>query len=167
MKSVPISARISEQDADFLASLKIDGANTPSEKIRYLISQARQQRVSVHSYSDALGRMRRLFEPGVERVNEAEYRLDSYSEPLHLFYDWLPEIVALAMTGGDELDEKSLIRLEAGIADRTLRLSEAMLRFGVTNECRCYNPQLLHDRLQSLLDLAGIISESRHNAESA
>lgn len=29
---IPISVRITQEDADFIAELKIEGANTPSEK---------------------------------------------------------------------------------------------------------------------------------------
>ena len=38
---IPVSVRITQEDADFIAELKIEGANTPSEKIRELLKQAR------------------------------------------------------------------------------------------------------------------------------
>ena len=37
---IPVSVRITQEDADFIAELKIEGANTPSEKIRELLKQA-------------------------------------------------------------------------------------------------------------------------------
>jgi len=36
---IPISVRITQEDADFIAELKIEGANTPSEKIRLFLSK--------------------------------------------------------------------------------------------------------------------------------
>jgi len=44
MKKIQVGARITEEDADFLNLLKINGANTPSDKLRAIIEEARQRR---------------------------------------------------------------------------------------------------------------------------
>ena len=37
-KTIPFSARISVEDADFISTLEFDGARTPSEKLRGLLA---------------------------------------------------------------------------------------------------------------------------------
>ena len=39
---IPLSVRIDQEEADFIAQLSIEGASTPSEKIRELLKQARR-----------------------------------------------------------------------------------------------------------------------------
>ena len=51
---VPISVRISQEDADFIASLQIQGANTPSDKIRELLRQARTLHTQGQDYESSL-----------------------------------------------------------------------------------------------------------------
>lgn len=51
---IPISVRITQEDADFIAELKIEGANTPSEKIRELLKLARLAHTQTRDYSSAL-----------------------------------------------------------------------------------------------------------------
>ena len=41
---IPVSVRITQEDADFIAELKIEGANTPSEKIRELLQLRSEER---------------------------------------------------------------------------------------------------------------------------
>ena len=53
---IPISVRISQEDADFIANLQVEGANTPSEKIRELLKQARQSYTQPQDYGTALAR---------------------------------------------------------------------------------------------------------------
>ena len=43
-KSIPISLRISEEDAAYISSLEMSEAVTPSEKIRALIKESRKNR---------------------------------------------------------------------------------------------------------------------------
>ena len=51
---IPISVRITQEDADFIAELKIEGANTPSEKIRELLKLARLAHTQTRDYGSAL-----------------------------------------------------------------------------------------------------------------
>ena len=43
-KTVPLSVRISHDDAEYIAGLKIDDALTPSDKVRAIIRDARKAR---------------------------------------------------------------------------------------------------------------------------
>ena len=53
-KTVSISARISHEDAEFLSSLTIEGATTPSDKLRALLADARQRHAGLQDYSSNL-----------------------------------------------------------------------------------------------------------------
>ena len=54
---IPLSVRIDQEEADFIAQLSIEGASTPSEKIRELLKQARMSHETVRDYSFALDEM--------------------------------------------------------------------------------------------------------------
>ena len=45
-KSTPLSFRVSDEDAEFLAGLQLPGAVTPSEKLRVLVTRARMEHAS-------------------------------------------------------------------------------------------------------------------------
>jgi hypothetical protein len=57
-KSIPISVRITPGDAAFLAQRSIEGAKTPSEKIRGLIAQSREQQSSRRTYAESVAHLR-------------------------------------------------------------------------------------------------------------
>jgi hypothetical protein len=164
-KSIPISVRITPDDASFLAQLKIEGATTPSEKVRGLITEARRQHSSRRTYADSVARLRESLLPTREAVDEAESRLDVHSELLHRVLDWLPDAMARLTTAlpegkdGPDLDE--LVRVERDLADRAFRLLEALLRMGVTSGCQAYDPKVVDDRLGAVLELADLIQARR------
>lgn len=57
-KSVPLSVRISVDDAEFIARLSLEGATTPSEKMRKLLGEARRRREDAADYGRCLGMVR-------------------------------------------------------------------------------------------------------------
>ena len=61
---IPISVRISQEDADFIANLQVEGANTPSEKIRELLKQARQSYTQPQDYGTALAQAEQFLQTG-------------------------------------------------------------------------------------------------------
>ena len=61
---IPVSVRITQEDADFISELKIEGANTPSEKIRELLKQARLAHTQTHDYGSALNGAGAVFPSG-------------------------------------------------------------------------------------------------------
>ena len=67
---IPLSVRIDQEEADFIAQLSIEGASTPSEKIRELLKQARMSHETVRDYSFALDEMERLIQPAKHREYE-------------------------------------------------------------------------------------------------
>ena len=62
-KTVPISARISHEDAEFISQLKINEATTPSDKLRAIISDAKRQRLRTQDYRGCFQMIQELLMP--------------------------------------------------------------------------------------------------------
>lgn len=164
-KSVPLSVRISVDDAEFIARLRIDGAATPSEKMRKILAEARKRREASTDYGSALAMVRDSLEPALRALREAEHAEGMHSEFALAFAEWLPDAVAFLVAGRVDVSEaqraEALRNLEAGLADRVFRILEQTLRLGVTRECPAYSPSLVADRLDRVLSLVDVIRSER------
>lgn len=171
MKTVTMSVRVPEEDADFIASLEVPGAATPSDKLRAIIAEARLRQEGSGDFRRALALSEQLMRPARQRLRDAEHRLRVHSDLVAAVEDWLPEALATAMTGPlhsgapDDEDKTELLELERELADRVFALLEAVLRLGVTRQCRCYDPAAIAHRLQPIMELARVIERMRDDEE--
>lgn len=159
-KSIPISTRISSEDAEFLAEWKGSDAATPSEKLRAMIAEVRRQEEGAKDYSGALHVAAGLIGPALHAVRTQEHSAGTHSELVARVADWLPECLAylIAAKGSrDALDRDALIEVEEGLADRVMILMQSVLQMAVTPRCPCYNPQVVRERIQPVMDLAEVI----------
>jgi hypothetical protein len=159
-KSIPISTRISSEDAEFLAKWKGSGEATPSEKIRAMIAEMRRQTEGAKDYSAALHVATGLITPTVHAIRTHEHEAAMHSELVARIADWLPECLAFliaAAAGRDELDRGALVEIEEGLAGRVMILMQSVLQMAVTSQCPCYNPQVVKERIQPVLDLAEVV----------
>ncbi|NVJ60691.1 MAG: hypothetical protein HWE27_09875 [Gammaproteobacteria bacterium] len=156
-RTVPLSVRVSHEDADFLAELEMEGAETPSEKLRALINEARRRTDSTTGFSESQLELRRTIQPLIEKVQDYEAGNEAYSQLLHLALEWIPEAMAeliaqrFAIKGEASRDE--MLQLERRTSDRVFRLIEGFLRLAVTQECEGYDPQVVQKRLPRLRQL--------------
>ena len=156
-RTVPLSVRVSHEDADFLADLEMEGAETPSEKLRTLITEARRRADSSTGFSESQLELRRTIQPLIEKVQDYEASNEAYSQLLHLALEWIPEAMAeliaqrFAIKGEATQDE--MLQLERRTSDRVFRLIEGFLRLAVTQECEGYDPQVVQKRLPRLRQL--------------
>lgn len=168
-KSIPISVRITPEDASFLAQLTIEGATTSSEKIRGLIAQARNQQSSRRTYPESVAHLRTTSANTQKALDEAERRLDVHSELLHRIIDWLPEAMARLNSAwtqetngaGSEPQLADLERLERHLVDRVMRLFEGLMRMAVTTSCPAYDTKVIDERLGTVIELVEIIRQRR------
>src|SRR5687768_6364358 len=122
-KSVQLSVRISDDDAAFLARTAIDGAATPSDKMRAIIGEARRYREERDDYAGCLRLLREMVGPAQDGWREAERAAGQRSElPLALL-EWLTEALAFVMTHVPEPEAGGKLRsaleaFEGGLADR-------------------------------------------------
>ena len=165
-KSITISARIAHEDAEFLSQLNVDGAATPSDKLRALITEARKRKEMPQDYAGSLQMIQEIIGPIATQVRQVELEEKMHSELLTRTFEWLPEMVAylVASAPGGETDQipEQLKAYERGLADRLFRLVGSILQLGVTPHCACYTQDAVSRRIAPVLDLAQVIlSQSR------
>ena len=167
-KSTPLSFRVTDEDAEFLAGLEIAGAVTPSEKLRVLITRARMEHSQSRSYESSLTRVRELLEPTAQILRAHDVSSRQRSVLLAETLEWLPDLMACLMAGPEESKkpdktrtDKALQQFEADAAERLFRMVEALLRLGITSKAPCYNPELISHGLAGTLELSQLIVSNR------
>jgi hypothetical protein len=164
-KAIPLSVRVSEDDAEFLAALELPGAATPSEKLRALIAQARQRHAEGRTYENSLALVRELLEPLSQQLRRRELASRQRSELIADSLYWLPDLVAFLMAGpasrGGRNEIADLTEFEAGVAHRIFRFIEAVLRLGVTAKAPCYDPGVVTAGIGGTLELAQLVIGNR------
>lgn len=167
-KMIPMSVRISDEDAAFLATRAMPGAATPSDKIRMILKEARMRHDGGGDYATGLAYVQLQMDPLVTAVREAEGETGKHSELVVNFLHWLEESLAFAIANGRPMEEgeakgrrKQLRELEAGLADRIAILMETVLRLAILPKNPCYDPTAVTRRLDSVLELADLINQTR------
>ena len=111
---IPVSVRITQEDADFIAELKIEGANTPSEKIRELLKQARLAHTQTRDYESALTAQEQFFQTARRNVLNAEKQAGVHSHIVARLFEQLPDLAAtLAADLPEEAAQPDLQKYEA------------------------------------------------------
>ena len=169
-KSVTISARIDREDADFLATVPIPKATTPSDKLRHILAAARQWQDVGNDYDKCLERIENWIAPALHRWRMAENASRDHSELVRLMAEWLPEALAFLIASVPQESERNgedltagLHELEEGLANRAFTLIDAILRLGVTGRDPCYDPTAVNARIAPILELAHFIDLARNH----
>ena len=164
-RSIPISVRITPEDAEFIAAMDIAGASTPSDKVRAVLGEARRRRLDPRDYAGCLAQLQEMLAPALRGLRQAERDLGAHSELLTLVGEWLPEMMASLIAGAAEIEPgdaiESLREVESDVADRVFRLIESVLRLGVTETCRGYDAAVIDSRLEAALRLAEVARARR------
>ena len=160
-KSVPISVRVSPDDAAFIAEMNVAGASTPSDKVRALLAEARKRHQGFSDYSSCLGMVQEMLAPTLQRLRAAEHRESVHSELVLELTQWMPEAMAFLLTSldGTDQDRGDLEAFEQGVAERMFRLIENVIRMNVTRECRGYDPSVVARRMGPVIELVGVIAD--------
>ena len=172
-KAVSLSTRISQEDAEFLSSLQIQGANTPSEKLRVLITDTRKRHDGEQDFRSSL----LMFQEMLNRVSSVCRQLEMenqvHSEIVSRLTEWLPDMMAFMTTMGAELQQSATIdnssietssidalkKLEDGLTDRSFRLFQSILQMGVTDSCPCYQGDAVAKHLTPIVNLVNVIQK--------
>jgi hypothetical protein len=169
-KTVPLSVRVPYEDAEFIAGLHVNGANTPSDKLRAIINQARRRHQGGQDFGSALTFFEEQIAPVAHQIRKGERECHMHSELLGLANSKLPELLAFIVSYGadrESLDSEALQELESGVANRVFRLFEGVMRLAVTPRCPCYDENVISDRIDPLIDLARIILSSGNLREES
>lgn len=157
-RSIPFSARISPEDAEFISGLSLEGASTPSDKLRALLADARRRHEGSQDYASALALAQDTLAPAKRRLLAAEHAQGLHSALVQRSLDWLPETLAyVAAASAGELTPQALHALEHGLVERLGRLMDGVLQLALTRHSPCYDADSLKDRLGSVLELARLI----------
>ena len=158
---IPLSVRISQDDAAFLAGLAVTGATSPSDKLRALIRDARLRHEGCHGYGECFAIQQQSWAPFIQRLREAEMAAGIHSELLIQLTHWLADIKAFLMASETESDSEAALRsMESAAADRVFTLFELILRMAVTKSNPCYDPSAINKRLGPILELSNLIQSS-------
>jgi hypothetical protein len=161
-KTVPLSVRVTDADAEFLARLEIAGATTPSEKLRAVLAAERSRAEGARDPHQAFEIVRDMLRPAHRGVKHAEAEQGISSDFVRKVYDRLPEIVAVAFVGlGEGADRKGLTSFEARLLDQVFALVQEVLELGLTARGRCYDPKAVTARLEPVLELVDLIRLSQ------
>lgn len=162
MKSVPISVRVSQDEAEYLARLHIPGATTPSEKLRALIAEAHHRQQRPGNYAESASQAQQWLAPLLETIQGAETRHEQHSDIVALLREWLPDFLAHIRLAGirdnRELGMEEMHALEKGIAERIIRLMDRVLHLALISRCHCYDPELINKRMDQIQQLAVLIT---------
>lgn len=163
-KSSLISVRVTPLDAEFIADLKINGAITPSDKIRALLKEAREKQGDIKELSSIIGVARKAVGPLFDRLKAKELEQQKYSEFLSCFNDWLADLFGYmtALEIESETRELNLVNVEQEFAQRFFRLCNTLVRMGITQKAPCYDPEIITKNLSSLIEIVNIIQEHKH-----
>ncbi|MEE4245799.1 MAG: hypothetical protein V2I33_10325 [Kangiellaceae bacterium] len=160
-RTVPLSVRVTHEDADFIASIDIEGAESPSEKLRALIAEARRRHNAEGGFAESQLELRKIIQPLTERVQDFEAEQDMYSQLLHLGLEWIPEamaeLVAQRLQLSKATDKEQMIKLERRVTDRVFRLIEGFLRLAITKDCEGYDPEVVRKKLPRINQLFELI----------
>lgn len=156
---IPLSVRIDQEEADFIAALQIDGTATPSEKIRELLKQARLAHEGGRDYAAALNRAELFLQTARHELLRQEKALGVHSHILARLFELLPDLTAtLAADFPAENSVAALKKYEREAMWRIVRLFDGILQLAVTAKGAAYDDAVL-DELDNTLKLAKIVSE--------
>ncbi len=168
-KMHPTTIRLGEEDQSFLASLKIAGAATISDKVRALIEDRRLQQEAGRDYRAALTLANNLIGPLHDSIKMAENQHRMHSQLVRRLLEWTPELLATLLADGlsdsDHLPEKATLEaLENALALHLSRLMDITLQTDIARDPALYNAESLGtERLISMRRLCRLADEDNNN----
>ncbi len=163
--SVPVSLRLSADDARWLGSREIPGAASPGEKLRALLQQARAESEAgePEGYAGWLAQMTARADAPVQHLRRAEFANRMHSELLARFGTWLPEVLAFCLSEapGPDASPDELVAFEAGVAQRAGLLAQQLLQLAVAGAAPTYDPAVPEAATAPLTELARAVQGQR------
>lgn len=156
--SVPLSLRITNEDAEFLAKFEAKDARTPSEKVRAILANARRQHQGTQDLSQCLDNIQDLTRPGLHAVRTSQADLGIRSDFVVKLYEKIPEILAELIAAKIELGDskkqaKSLKTLEYTLAKEVFGLIEEIISMGFTSKSRSFDPKLIRSCMEPIIEI--------------
>lgn len=161
---IPLSVRISQEDADFIAQLQFDGASTPSEKVRELLKQARLAHTEQKNYDGVLTSSEQLLATARHEILTYEKELGVHSHIVARIFEALPDLMATMVADFPKTCNKAeLVDFEKQAMWRIVRLMDSILQLAITGKGAGYDDTVLNE-LDNSLALANLIYQHKKNA---
>ncbi|MEP0070148.1 hypothetical protein [Pyruvatibacter sp.] len=160
-KTVQLSVRISDTDAAFLASLNIDGANTPSEKLRAILKSERERQTIGGDASEIADMVRGMMRAARRRIRGAERAHKVRSDVVTDLYERVPELAGFLMAGPTEESRPALAEFEAALVADLYALIEETLSIALVARNRVYDEAVAEPHLSPVLDLVALIKAAQ------
>ncbi|WP_237219078.1 hypothetical protein [Rhodoferax aquaticus] len=153
---VPVSGRLPDDLYAWLAALQVDGATTVSDKMRFAVTHLKRMHDGDGDYLGALAMYRDWGRGTRDHIATLEQSTGQHSEVLAALMEHLPALMA----GLHSAHPRTLAdakRLESTLVKRTMQLAETLLRQAVTVKAAAYDPQVIEQNAERLLELAKLI----------
>jgi hypothetical protein len=169
VKTVPLSVRISHEDAAFLARLAVPGAVTASEKVRALIGEARERHRSATEPEESVAFIMSIIERRYQEVRAVQGAAAIHSEFVARIGGWLPGFMSLFLKKpiakttlpADVTESEALRRFEKELVGEVFGLMEGALRLAVTREEPCYDPAVISSNLSVIQELVELVVSTK------
>lgn len=162
-KSIPISVRLSDDDVAFLAGYEVQGARTPSDKMREILKAAREREEGVQDVAACEDLLQTMVRPAEKGLRQLQRESGIRSDFVMKLYERLPEMVAelIASAPGADGDKQDLVRFEAALSAELFSLIEEIFDLGLTTPSRTYDPGLMDKKLEPILEVARLLDQRR------
>ena len=162
-KSVTLSVRITDEDADFLAGMSVPGATTPSEKIRTILSRERKRQTGTQEFANCAAFVEEMLAPAILRLRKIKNSQDESSSFASKVYDWAPELLATLIVKAPSPEDapEELQVFETRLATHIFELIEDVLQMALPGRNRNFAPDVMEARLNSVLSLALLVQSMK------
>jgi len=155
-KSVPLSVRLPQKDAEYIAGLTAGDAVTMSEKVRYLVGEARRLSEAGTSFEGVVKHTHEVLAPLGLALDALEKESGENSQLLRAFLQWLPGLLA-TLEAVDFKNEIPIINqlgdMENKAARRTQEFLDQLARLAVSKEAPCLDKGVMRRTLEPLTEL--------------
>ncbi len=157
-KTVPLSVRVSDDDALFLAKLEIDDAVTPSEKLRALLHEAQRRHAGLQDASEGGLLLRDTANPARRVVRRLEGKLGQKSDLILKLYERVPDIMARLIAGPEEKDNpETLQAFEKELTDQICVLLKDFITIGLSTPARVYSEENFNAEMKQVTNLVELV----------
>jgi hypothetical protein len=158
---LPVSGRIPVDLYQWLSVTPLDGATTMSDKLRVAISALKRLHEGDTDYEGALAMQRDLQGNTRRQLMKLEAQL-GHSEVLATLLEHSPAVNA-TLTSAQLATLSDAQRTEEQAIRRCLQMTESLLRQALTKKARAYNPQVVLDNVDGILELALLIQKTTNS----
>jgi hypothetical protein len=152
-----ISGRVPDEIYRWFAELKLEGAATNSDKLRLLLAQLKRQHDGAIDYVSAQSWFRDVTAPVKVSLSRLERDEGIHSEVMLTLVEHLSALAAILVSARPSSKEEVMV-LEETLVRRAFAMTEALLRQAVTEKAAAFDPKVVRNHCQQVVQLAKLIS---------